>query len=230
MRAELGCSTTQKVGNMATRTWNLACGTNKAAYDIWMRIMQTGQKLDGNNISNHSLMNRKLRTIVPDPQNPKGWDTATGHKYAEEIINNRDHRLPIYFYKQLSSPSDLWTQRSWNHPTPLDGISSSRSGIHSNNRYDKQGVCQARIHVHGYQSARLVSWWCWRQPVWCASVARVGTCAHIPILVAPAATISASRPWLAVWAGSSRPIRCRIEGRPPVLTWAAGYSRALCKW
>ena len=111
-----------------------------------------------------------------------------------------------------------------------DGISSSRSGIRSNNRYDKQGVCQARIHVHGYQSARLVSWWCWRQPVWCASVARVGTCAHIPILVAPAATISASRPWLAVWAGSSRPIRCRIEGRPPVLTWAAGYSRALCKW
>ena len=98
------------------------------------------------------------------------------------------------------------------------GISSSRSGIRSNNRYDKQGVCQARIHVHGYQSARLVSWWCWWQPVWRASAARVGTYAHIPILVAPAAASSNSESRSRSADGRSRPIRCRIEGRPPVLT------------
>uniref|UniRef100_A0A0A9E4M2 Uncharacterized protein n=1 Tax=Arundo donax TaxID=35708 RepID=A0A0A9E4M2_ARUDO len=65
----------------------------------------------------------------------------------------------------------------------------------SNHRYEKHGVCQARIQdVHGYQSARLVPGRRWWQPVWRATAAGVGTRAHIPIFVAPTATISASRP------------------------------------
>jgi hypothetical protein len=147
------------------------------------------------------------------------------------LVNSKDKRpwLPIYFYKQLT-----WVAATCEHNVHAitrlhyNTISSGRSVIRSNNPYDKQGACARQEYIM-FMNARLVFWRCWWQPVRCAPAARVGTWAHIPVLIAPAATISTSRPWFTVCACSNRPIWRWIKGRPPVLTWAAWCSRALCK-
>lgn len=74
---------------------------------------------------------------------------------------------------------------------------------------------------HRCPSTHLVFRWCRWQPIWCASAAWIGTICF-PIFIPPTTTVSTSRSWFVLWTGSvNRAISCRIEGRPPVLTWLA---------